>query len=62
LGRTMQGASFESARDEIGRDHDARAPASHAGWDPAQAIIRGLETRLDIVQTFLNYSRLLSAP
>ena len=48
----MQGASFESAREEIGHDHDARAPASHAGWDPAQAIIGGLETRLDMCKPF----------
>jgi len=31
----MQGASFESARNEMGRDHAALALASHAGWDTA---------------------------
>jgi hypothetical protein len=30
----MQGASFESAREEIGLDHAARVLASHAGWEP----------------------------
>jgi len=35
LGRTMHGASLESAREEIGRDHAARVRASPAGWDPA---------------------------
>jgi hypothetical protein len=58
----MQGASLESARDEKGRDHDARTPASPAGWDPAKAITRGLEERLVTVQSLLNYSRLLPSP
>jgi hypothetical protein len=31
----MQGESFESARKEIGLDHVAGAPASHAGWHSA---------------------------
>jgi len=58
----MQGDSFESARKEIGRDQDARSPALHAGCDTVKAITRGLETRLVMVQTLLDYSRLSSAP
>jgi hypothetical protein len=42
----MQGASFESARDEMGRDHAARTLVSHAGWDPAYVITRDWAIRL----------------
>jgi hypothetical protein len=57
----MQGASFESAREEIGRDHAARTPVPHAGWSTANPLNRGMETGLYMVQTCLNYIRLLPA-
>ena len=47
----MQGESFESARDEMGRDHAVRTPASHAGWYSAYAITRGLDRRLVMLRT-----------
>jgi hypothetical protein len=58
----MQGASLESAREEIGRDHAARTPAPHAGCNTAKATTRSLTGLQDMVQTFLNYSRLSPAP
>jgi len=42
----MQGASFESARKEIGRDHAARKRESPVGQYTAQAVTCGLEKRL----------------
>jgi len=42
----MQGASFESARDEMGRDHEAREPIPPAGGAPTRAFTRTLTRRL----------------